>query len=181
VKNVSQIALFVLIFLTMGSVVAEKERGTAVFVLVKPTSRESFLAAKLAALWISSTGALTLSAFCAYAYTAVLFRPIGAIAFALASLALLLHVLAFVTTTFFFSALVRSQAVAGILSFLVWILLASLSGLGYVSEFLPGRLISAAMASAFGAPLPWEPLVGCAAIALLAVSGAVVAFRRWEP
>ena len=181
VKNVSQIALLVLIFLTMGSVVTEKERGTAVFVLVKPTSRGSFLAAKLAVLWISATGALTLSAFCAYAYTAVLFRPIGAIAFALANLALLLHVLAFVTTTFFFSALVRSQAVAGVLSFLVWILLASLSGLGYASEFLPGRLISAAMASAFGAPLPWEPLAGCAAIVLLAVSGAVVAFRRWEP
>ncbi|MCX6092661.1 MAG: ABC transporter permease, partial [Candidatus Bipolaricaulota bacterium] len=29
VKNVSQIALLVLVFLTMGSVVAEKERGTA--------------------------------------------------------------------------------------------------------------------------------------------------------
>ncbi len=181
VKNVSQIALFVLIFLTMGSVVAEKERGTAVFVLVKPAPRGSFLAAKLLTLWLCGTGAFALSALCAYGYTAILFPAPSAASFAVACAFLLLHVLAFVTTTFFFSTVARSQVVAGVLSFLVWILLASLGGLGAVSEFLPGRLVSAAMEAAAGAPLPWEPLAGCAAIVALSFSGAVLAFRRWEP
>ena len=181
VKNVSQIALFVLVFLTMGSVVAEKERGTAAFVLVKPASRESFLAAKLLTLWLCGTGAFALSAFCAYGYTAVLVPAPSVAGFVLGCALLLLHVLTFVTTTFFFSAVARSQVVAGVLSFLVWILLASLGGLGIVSEFLPGRLLSASLETALGAPLPWEPLAGCAAIIVLSFSGAVLAFRRWEP
>jgi ABC-2 type transport system permease protein len=181
VKNVSQIALFVLVFLTMGSVVAEKERGTAAFVLVKPASRESFLAAKLLTLWLCGTGAFALSAFSAYGYTAVLFPAPNIASFVLGCALLLLHVLTFVTTTFFFSAVARSQVVAGVLSFLVWILLASLGGLGALSEFLPGRLLSASLETALGAPLSWEPLVGCAAIIVLSFSGAVLAFRRWEP
>jgi ABC-2 type transport system permease protein len=181
VKNVSQIALFVLVFLTMGSVVTERERGTAAFVLVKPVSRESFLAAKLLTLWLCGTGAFALSALCAYGYTAVLFPAPSVASFVLGCALLLLHVLTFVTTTFFFSAVARSQVVAGVLSFLAWILLASLGGLGIVSEFLPGRLLSAATEAALGAPVPWEPLVGCAAIIVVSFFGAVLAFRRWEP
>lgn len=181
VKNLSQIALFVLIFLTMGSVAAEKERGTAAFVLVKPVSRLAFLSAKLAVSWASVAAALVLSSLCAYAYTAVLFLPLGVTAFALANLALLLHLLTFVATTVAFSAAARSQVVAGVLSFLAWILLASLGGLGYATEFLPGRLLSAAAAAAAGGPLPWEPLVGSGALIALSFVGAVAAFRRWEP
>lgn len=181
IKNISQIVLFVLVFLTMGSVVAEKERGTAVFVLVKPVSRSSFLAAKLGTLWLSTSAGLVLSALCAYAYTAVLFPPPSAGAFVLASLLLLLHVLTFVTTTFLFSAVARSQVVAGVLSFFVWILLASLGNLGYVSEFLPGRLLTLSLTTALGGPIAWEPLVGSAAVTLLAAGGAFLSFRRWEP
>jgi ABC-2 type transport system permease protein len=181
VKNLSQIALLVLIFLSMGAVVAEKERGTAAFVLVKPASRLGFLAAKLAVSWAIVFGAVILSGLCAYGYTAALFESPSVAGFVLANVALLLHLLTFVTTTFFFSAVARSQAVAGVLSFLAWVVLASLGGLGYATEFLPGRLLSAAMASAAGSPLPWEPLVGSAAIIALAFFGAVLAFRRWEP
>lgn len=181
VKNVSQIVLFVLVFLTMGSVVAEKERGTAVFVLVKPVSRLSFLAAKLCTLWLSTTAALVLSAACAYAYTAVLFAPPAVGEFAVAGLLLLFHVLTFVTTTFFFSTVARSQAISGVLSFFAWILSTSLGNLGYASEFLPGRLLSLSQQTAFGEPLAWEPIAGSAAVIALAVVGAFVAFRRWEP
>jgi len=181
VKNVSQIALFVLVFLTMGSVVTEKERGTAAFVLVKPASRGSFLAAKLLTLWLCGTGAFALSAVCAYGYTAVLFPPPTAASFALACALLLLHILTFVTTTFFFSTVARSQVVAGVLSFLVWILLASLGGLGVLSEFLPGRLLSASVEVGLGAPLSWEPLAGSVTIFVLSLSGAILTFRRWEP
>jgi ABC-2 type transport system permease protein len=181
VKNLSQIALFVLILLSMGAVVTEKERGTAAFVLVKPASRLGFLAAKLAVSWATVVGAVILSGLCAYGYTAALFEPPSPAGFVLANLALLLHLLTFVTTTFCFSAVARSQAVAGVLSFLAWVLLASLGGLGYATEFLPGRLLSAAMASAAGSPLPWEPLVGSGAIIAFSFFGAVLAFRHWEP
>jgi len=181
VKNISQIALLVLVFLTMGSVVAEKERGTAVFVLVKPVSRPAFLVAKLSILWFTTTAAAVLSAACAYAYTALLFPPPSLGAFAAASLLLILHVLTFVTTTFFFSAVARSQVVAGVLAFLVWILLASLGNLGYASEFLPGRLLSLSIGVALGEPLAWEPLAGSVAVISLSLFGALLVFRRWEP
>jgi len=181
IKNISQIVLFVLVFLTMGSVVAEKERGTAVFVLVKPVSRSSFLGAKLCGLWLLTTAGFVLSALCAYAYTAVLFAPPPVAGFAAADLLLLLHVLTFVTTTFFFSTVARSQVVAGVLSFLVWILLSSLGGLGAAGQFLPSRLLSMSLEVSLGAPASWEPLVGSAALIALALFGALIAFRRWEP
>lgn len=181
VKNVSQIALLVLVFLTMGAVAAEKERGTAVFVLVKPASRCSFLAAKLVASWIGAAAALALSAGCAYAYTVVLFTPPSAAAFAAANLALLAHILTFVTTTLLMSTLARSQVAAGVLAFLTWVVLASLGGLGAVSEFLPGRFLSAATAVARGGALPWQPFVGSAVIVVFSSAAAVLAFRRWEP
>jgi len=181
VKNISQIALLVLVFLTMGAVVAEKERGTAVFVLVKPVSRLAFLAAKLLAFWLSTSAALILSALCAYSYTAILFTPPSPAGFSLASLLLLLHILTFVTTTFLFSTVARSQVAAGVLSFLIWILLASLGGLGAGSDFLPGALLSAAVTVALGGATPWQPIVGSVAIIVLSCGSAALAFRRWEP
>jgi ABC-2 type transport system permease protein len=46
VKNLTQLCTFIVIVIFMGYVAREKESGTAVFLLVKPVPRGSFLAAK---------------------------------------------------------------------------------------------------------------------------------------
>jgi ABC-2 type transport system permease protein len=45
-KNISQLGVLILILLNMGTVAKEKEIGTAVFLLVKPVSRNLFVLSK---------------------------------------------------------------------------------------------------------------------------------------
>ena len=50
IKNIDQFSILLAIFLSMGTMVQEKERGTAVMMLCKPLGRGSFLLAKFLAL-----------------------------------------------------------------------------------------------------------------------------------
>ncbi len=180
VKNLSQIVLLVLVFLGSGVVVAEKERGTAAFLLAKPVSRTGVILSKVLGQWLLVILGTLLSAACCLLYTWVLFGKVDAIAFSRTGALLLAHLLTFVSTTLLWSAVARSQAVAGILAFLTWVLLASLGGLGRIGDFLPGRLLALAQMPT-GAASVWEPLLGFAVIVTASVTGAVLAFRKWEP
>ena len=51
-KNVGQFGVIIAILVTMGTVAAEKDSGTAAFLLTKPISRGSFLAAKVVAIGV---------------------------------------------------------------------------------------------------------------------------------
>jgi ABC-2 type transport system permease protein len=180
VKNLSQIVLLVLVFVGSGAVVAEKERGTAPFLLAKPVSRAGVIIAKLAGQVAVTVLGTLVSGACCLLYTDVLFGTTDAAAFALTCALLLAHLLTFVCTTLLWSSIAPSQTLAGILSLVTWVLLASLGMLGRVSDFLPGRLLSLAQVPP-GIASVWEPLAGCAVIAVASVAGAVAAFRRWEP
>ena len=83
IKNLSQIVLFVLIFLTMGIVAVEKDKGTAAFVLVKPVPRHQFILAKVVAMWLNVTACLLVGAAACYVYTLILFGSCPAIPFVL--------------------------------------------------------------------------------------------------
>jgi ABC-2 type transport system permease protein len=180
VKNLSQIVLLVVVILASGSMVVEKERGTASFLLVKPLSRGGLIVAKLLGYWLVTILGMVISSAGCLLYTQVLFGGTDVAAFLRTSLLMLAHLLTFVTTTLLFSTLAPSQALAGILSFLAWVLLASLGMLGRISDFLPGRLVTLALMPPGAAPV-WEPLTGAAVIGLASVLGALFAFRRWEP
>lgn len=180
VKNLSQIVLLVLVFLGSGVVVTEKERGTAAFLLVKPVSRTGVILAKLLGQWLLTIMGTLLSAACCLLYTWVLFGAVDVGAYSRTGALLLAHLLTFVSTTLLWSTVARTQALAGILAFLTWVLLASLGALGRVADFLPGRLLALAQMPV-GAAGAWEPLAGSAAIVALAVTGALLSFRRWEP
>ena len=49
-KNIGQFGVLIAILVTMGSVAAEKERGTAAFLLTKPIGRGAFVTAKVVAI-----------------------------------------------------------------------------------------------------------------------------------
>ena len=180
IKNLSQIVLLVLVLLASGSVVAEKERGTLPFLLVRPLSRSALLLAKLVGFWIPVILGTLLSAAGCLLYTEVLFGAPSIALFARTALLVLLHLLTFVTTSLFWSSVARSQAAAAVLSFLSWVLPASLGMLGRISDFLPGRLLSLAASPAGALPV-WEPIAGSVALMAISVAGAVAALRRWEP
>ena len=76
-KNLNQIVLIAVIIVFMGSVVGEVERGTALLVLTKSSSRASFIIAKfLAAVVILIISLLIAYAGCLF-YTIILFPDVS--------------------------------------------------------------------------------------------------------
>ena len=75
-KNVGQLGVVVAILLAMGAVAAEKERGTAAFVLTLPAGRAAFLGAKLLAIGFTLLVAVALAAAGDWLYTTILFEPL---------------------------------------------------------------------------------------------------------
>jgi ABC-2 type transport system permease protein len=181
VKNLSQIVLFVIIFLIMGSVSGEKELGTAAFVLVKPASRLRFILAKVVASWLVLLSGFICAAAACGLYTRLLFGTLPINPYILSNVTLLLYMLTITAITLFFSAALASPILSGIVSFLVWILLSVLSGLGRPGAFLPGELVAQAGAVFTGAPLPWEPFLGSVLIIAASLAGSFMVFRSWEP
>ena len=91
IKNINQFAFLLALLTTMGAVAQEKERGTAVLMLVKPLGRGTFLGAKFAALALTYLIGILLAGLAAYYYTMVLFGAPDAGAWLLMNLLLWLH------------------------------------------------------------------------------------------
>jgi ABC-2 type transport system permease protein len=149
-KNLGQLGAFTAIVLAMGAVAAEKERGTAAFILTKPASRGAFLGAKLAALGLVLALATLVSVGIAWAYTAVLFEP-GPIGgwVALAVLAWL-ALAAWSSITFLASTVSGSSALAAGVGVVALIGLSLIGAIPQVGRFLPAGLDGPAQALAAG-------------------------------
>jgi ABC-2 type transport system permease protein len=181
-KNVSQIVFLLGILVSMGAIVAERERGTAAMVLSKPVARGTFLLAKYAGLLIVVGTAMALGAVAAYYYTLVLFSapPVGAYlglnALLFVYLALLMAI------TLLASTLVRSQAAAGAVGFAAFVLLSLFGALPGAGEYLPPALITWAGHLAIGdtAYTAWGALLVTLAGIAACLGAAWLVFRRQE-
>ncbi len=142
VKNISQFALFLSIFISMGAIAQEKERGTAVLMLVKPLGRGTFLLAKFLALAITFLIGIFLAAIAGYYYTLFLFEapPLGP--WLEMNGLLWLDVMVFVALTLCASTLFRSQAAAAGAGFGALLLLSGLGAIPSLGEYLPGQLVA---------------------------------------
>ncbi len=112
VKNITQFGFLLVIFLGMGAVAAEKEKGTAAMILSKPMPRWAYLLGKFASQVVIYSVAFALAAVAAFYYTLVLFGSVGAVGFLLANLLLLTWLLVFVAVTVLGSSLGKSTAAA---------------------------------------------------------------------
>lgn len=182
VKNVGGTLTVAAILLAMGMIAAEMERGTAAFILSKPVSRGAFVAAKLAALALTLALALAASGAAAYVYTAVLFEPPPAAAFAAMVLLLWLAQLAIAALTLLASAAVRSVVAAGAIGFAAYVALAIVSMLPVLGPLTPAGLQNAASEIALGGAPAQVPGAIAVNIGLVAASGllACLALRRKE-
>lgn len=180
-KNASQIGAALAVILAMGSVSAERDRGTLAFLLSKPVSRAAVLLAKLTALAITITAGVLLAAGLAYLYTTVLFDTPGP-GFAVFCAVTLLGLLVFSSLTFAVSTLTRSTIAAGGVGFILLIVLGAVSAIPNVGQYTPsGMLAVAAGAVRSGA---FGPLAGPALVQLALVGAgylaALVALQRQE-
>jgi ABC-2 type transport system permease protein len=181
-KNVAGTGTLIALLLPMGMVAREKERGTAAFALVKPLSREAYLAAKLVALLILLAAGVALAAIATYYYTALLFEPIAAGSFIACTLLILFALLVYALMTFLGSVVANSQLPAVGIGLTAWVIVSLIGVIPSAVKFTPAGLLDSASALALGktADHLGTALIANAAIALALVALAWLSFRRQE-
>jgi ABC-2 type transport system permease protein len=180
-KNISQIGGLLLIYLSMGAIATEKERGTIAWILVKPVSRLEFMAAKFSAYWLSLLISLIIAAIACYLYTVILFQELPVKAFLCFNGLLLIHALTIVSLTLFYSTLLKSQMAVGIASFCSWILLSACSLLNFIGDYLPTQYLIGGFWLIKEPIFPWKPLLGSVILIAASFIGGTLVFRHWEP
>jgi ABC-2 type transport system permease protein len=179
-KNLTQLCTFIIIIIFMGMVSREKESGTAVFLLVKPVSRGSFLFAKFSSTIIALVISLAISFVAASIYTYLFFEGFSIVGFIKLNLVMLLYLAGILFMTIMFSTIFSSQIVAGVFTFLGWMLMALVSQLGEPGKFSPSTLISQANSVVTGGTIIWQPFAGVLVLMAVALILSYVLFRKWE-
>lgn len=182
IKNLSQFGALSAILIAMGSVAAEKERGTAAMVLSKPVGRGAFLSAKLIAIGATLGIATAAGGAAAYVYTGMLFEapPIGPF---VAMCALLwLSLMVYAGLTFLGSTLAKSILPAAALGIIFLAILGVVAILPTIGAFTPAGLTT--IAGQVGLGQSAEHIVGSVVVNCALVCGSLalawVSLRRQE-
>jgi ABC-2 type transport system permease protein len=184
-KNLGQFGILIAILLAMGTVAAEKERGTAALILTKPASRLAFLLAKLVAVGLTLAVAVAVGCAIGYLYIQLLFADAGLSAGGYVEMAILLWlaIYAYAALTFLGSTVTRSAAGGAGIGFVALIATGIIGGLPTVGPYMPLALTGPAARLAVGASVATD-LAGpvAAAILFIAVPFALAwwSFRRQE-
>ena len=183
-KNVAQFGAIAAIVLAMGSVAAEKERGTAAFVLSKTVSRGAFLAAKVASIGAVLAIGVVLATAVAWFYTAVLFEPLpvaGWVGFAVLAW---LGLAVWGAITFAGSVVTGSTAAAAGIGFVGLLVLSIASAIPTIGNYLPGGLAGPAIGMAAGTEVSTSDVAtavaGTLVLIVLAIVVAAWSFRNQE-
>jgi len=183
-KNVAQFGAIAAIVLAMGSVAAEKERGTAAFVLSKTVSRGAFLAAKVASIGAVLAIGVVLATAVAWFYTAVLFEPLpvaGWVGFAVLAW---LGLAVWGAITFAGSVVTGSTAAAAGIGFVGLLVLSIASAIPTIGDYLPGGLAGPAIGMAAGTEVSASDVAtavaGTLVLIVLAIVVAAWSFRNQE-
>jgi ABC-2 type transport system permease protein len=183
-KNLVQFGALTAILVTMGSVAAEKERGTAAFVLEKPVSRPAFLGAKIVAAGTLFAVAVGLGTAGAWAYTAMLFEAPPVLPWIGMAAVIWLSTMVYVALTFLGSVLTSSSLGAAGIAFGALIALSLASIVPALSTWLPAGLAGVAKAAAlgsFGPDLaPARTIAVAIGLVVAALLAALASFRRQE-
>jgi len=188
VKNLAQFGALAAILLAMGLVAAERDRGTAAFIMTKPVSRPTFLGAKLAGLTLVLLASTVVAVVAGWIYTAILFEPLPVVGWIWLTVLVTLWLLAFGSITFLGSVVTGSTLAAGGIGFVALLVLGIVSAIPGLDTFTPGGLLGPATElaanTATAADLGWAnlglPMVST--IVLIAIAAALSAwsFSRQE-
>lgn len=180
VKNLSQMGLFVVILLSMGTVAKEKENGTASFLLVKPVSRILFILSKFTAQLLVLFVSMLVGFLAMVFYTKVFFGAFPMIPIVETTLVLFLYLTVIQFVTILFSVLMKTQIVAGLLAFVTSFIISGVSMLGQPGLFSPGHLLDEIQPCLNGSIIDWQPFVGSFVIIICCVGISLRFFRNWE-
>jgi ABC-2 type transport system permease protein len=143
VKNISQIALIVLVFIVAGSVADEKNRRNLEILLSKPVSRTKFIFSKFASYLGLISVLFVLSAISFFFYTVSIFGSFSLVNFILLSLLLLLSVLMVLSITMLASTFVGNGLSAAGIGYGTYILIDIIFGLvKKITKYSPNYILS---------------------------------------
>ncbi len=184
-KNLGQFGVLVAILLAMGTVAAEKERGTAAFILTKPASRLAFLLAKFFAIGVTLAVAAALGCAVGGLYTVLLFPGANVPLFGWVAMAVLLwlSLFAFAALTFLGSTITNSAAGGAGFGFLALLVTGIVGALPTIGGYMPTSLLNPAGNLALGAPSGISlavPVIVAVVFVALPFGLALLSFRRQE-
>ena len=187
VKNLAQFGALAAILLAMGLVAAEKDRGTAAFMLTKPVTRPTFLGAKLAGLGVVLLASTVVAVAAGWIYTAILFEPLPVVGWVWLTILITLWLLAFGSITFLGSVVTGSTLAAGGIGFVGLLAIGIVAAIPGLDKFTPGGLLGPATELAansvtvaqLGTNL-WTPIVATIVLIVAAVALSVWSFSRQE-
>lgn len=185
VKNITQFGILLALLLSMGLVAQEKDRGTAVLVLVKPLPRPVFILSKFVAVALAFLVCLLVAGAAGYLYTWILFGPPNAGGWLVMTLLIWVYLLVFVAVTLLGSTLVKSQAAAAGIGFGALLLLGLVGAIPGMGKYLPGYLpswggIAAGLPAIGDVASVWPALAVSVIIIVVSLLAAWAIFEKQE-
>ena len=167
--DISQIGIFVIVLVVMGSIANELQRGTALIVLSKPISRTAFVTAKLLALSMTSLVSLAASSLVCFGYTVWLIGGADVSNFIGLNIMVGLFMVFSISITLLFSSIFRSSLAAGGVALAVIIGQAILTAVPKVGDFMPGQLLGWGNSILTGGDTYWSAMAVTVVLTILFV------------
>lgn len=147
-NQMPSLPMLILILLAMGTIAAERERGTHIFVLTKPVSRTQFIVTKYLTYLAVLTGVVLFTAVAALYYTLILSNS-GSVAlgaYTIVTLTMLSYMSLILAVVVLCSSLFRTGIAAGGVSFMIYLLIFLGNNFlpSSVSQYLPIGFVGAA-------------------------------------
>lgn len=183
IKNISQIALLVLVFVVAGVVSDEKSKKTLEIVMTKPISRTKFILSKYFSSFLTVSVIFMTASAIFYAYTASLFSPFNLVNYLIMTLSILLYILMIMSITIFASTIVKNSIMAGGIGFASYILFGTIFGLlEGIKNFSPNLIFSnyqTIISSGWSNDLIY-PIIVTVSLIIVSVIATIIVFKRQE-
>jgi ABC-2 type transport system permease protein len=179
-KNLTQMSSFILILVYMGLISKEKETGTLMFLLVKPVKRSTFIISKFSSVVVAAIVSMSLSFFAAAFYTFLFFKGFKFDNFAFLNLIMLEYILSLLFMTLTYSTIFKSQILAGVFSFVSFLVLSLLAQINQISEFLPSGLIEQSSNAISGSAISVVPIISSFVFMSICILISLRVFQKWE-
>jgi ABC-2 type transport system permease protein len=142
IKNISQIPIFIIVFLVAGAVSEEKAKKTLEIVLTKPIQRSVFLLSKFKAYFASIGLGFVLASIIFYFYTYSIFGSFSAKNFAIIALLVLLYLTFAISIAFLGSVIAKNTVSAGAISLVGLILFGTVvNSISLIAKFSPSYIL----------------------------------------
>jgi len=183
IKNISQIALLIMVFVVAGVISDEKNKKTLEIVMTKPVSREKFILSKFISSFLIIAVVFVAASAIFYVYTASVFTALNLANFAIIVFSVLLYILMIVSVTILASTIVKNSIVAGGVGFVGVIVFGTIFGLFEgLKQFSPSWIFSnyqLVAANGWSSDLVY-PIVINTCVISVSVIIAIMLFKRQE-